>query len=268
MNLEELALSLFIDFAITVFLYLIVPVVYCIKNKPLSKKKIKRIITINAICVCVLFLIIKISLGGDAKVTGAVFLWSWVGYKMMKKKLCASNDTETQEEIISTGNNLDQENTNDNPSDIININIDSVDNENLQSKSLIENNLSSSKEEKIMAIITSKRIAAVISIVLCAVLYLSFLSAFTTQRDTYICYTTKTGECFHSMTCKCINTAYETTVYEACHEYKPCKYCNPCVEKYETTITDRNYFIPASICLPISVVVFLILSYKKKSTKP
>lgn len=116
----------------------------------------------------------------------------------------------------------------------------------------------------LMNIITSKRIAAIISILLCIALYLSFLSAFTTKRNTYICYTTKTGECFHSATCIYLNTAYETTVYEASQKYKACKYCNPCVEQYETTVTLRNYTVPALISVPVSAAVFLLLTLKKK----
>lgn len=119
-------------------------------------------------------------------------------------------------------------------------------------------------ERKILDMLTSKRIAAIISLVLCAALYLSFLSAFTTKRDTYICYTTKTGTHFHSATCKYLNTAYETTVYEASKKYKPCNYCNPCIEQYETTITYRNYVIPILISVPISATIFLLLTYKKK----
>lgn len=122
------------------------------------------------------------------------------------------------------------------------------------------------KENKLMNIITSKRIAAVISILLCITLYLSFLTmAFTNKRDTYICYTTKTGECFHSAICQYASkTAYETTVYEASQKYKPCNYCNPCIERYATTITERNYVAPLLISAPISAAVFLLLTYKKK----
>ena len=112
--------------------------------------------------------------------------------------------------------------------------------------------------------IISKRAAAIVSIILCVVLYLSFLSAFTTKRDTYICYTTKTGTHYHSPTCTYLDTAYETTVYEASRKYKPCNYCNPCVKNYETTITDRNYVIPAIISVPISTAVFFLLTYKKE----
>ena len=123
------------------------------------------------------------------------------------------------------------------------------------------------KEENVLSIVTSKRIAAVISIILCITLYLTFLTTvFTTKRDTYICYTTKTGAHYHSATCKLLNTAYETTVYEASRKYKPCEstYCNPCVEQYKTTITDRNYVIPLLISVPASAAVFLLLTYKKK----
>ena len=114
-------------------------------------------------------------------------------------------------------------------------------------------------------IIKSKRFAAIVSLLLCIVLYLSCLTlVFTTKRDTYICYTTKTGECFHSATCKYLNTSYETTVYEASQKYKMCKYCNPCVEKYETTIIVRDYISPLLISLPISALAFVILTFKKK----
>lgn len=129
---------------------------------------------------------------------------------------------------------------------------------------LPKEDIKAKKDKASFSLPLSKRIAAVISILLCVTLYLSFLSAFTIKRDTYICYTTKTGECFHSATCQYLNTAYETTVYEASKKYKVCKYCNPCVEQYATTITERNYVIPILISVPISGAVFLLLTYKKK----
>jgi hypothetical protein len=114
--------------------------------------------------------------------------------------------------------------------------------------------------------ILSKRIVAAISVLLCIVLYLLFLTtAFSNVRDTFICYTTKTGECYHSAVCKYTSkSAYETTVYEACRSYRPCNHCDPCVERYKTTITERNYIIPIFISVPISAAVFLLLTYKKK----
>lgn len=114
--------------------------------------------------------------------------------------------------------------------------------------------------------VTSKRTAAVISLLLCIALYLLFLTTvFTTQRDTYICYTTKTGECFHSAICKYIDkSAYETTVYEACQDYKPCDNCHPYTERYKTTITVRNYIYPILVSVPISILVFLLLWFGKE----
>ena len=115
----------------------------------------------------------------------------------------------------------------------------------------------------------SKRIALAISVFLCAIFYLSFLTlAFTekTSRDTYICYTTKTGTHFHSATCTYLNTAYETTVYEASKDYKPCNYCNPYLEAYKTkiTVTERNYLVPALISIPLSAIIFISLITEKK----
>ena len=95
-------------------------------------------------------------------------------------------------------------------------------------KDVSKENTENPPSREVLSLPNSKRIAAIISLVLCTVLYLSFLSAFTTKRDTYICYTTKTGTHFHSATCTYLNTAYETTVYEASRKYKPCNYCNPC----------------------------------------
>lgn len=117
---------------------------------------------------------------------------------------------------------------------------------------------------EVFSLTFSKRIAAIISIVLCAVLYLSFLSAFTTKRDTYICYVTEHGTHYHAPTCIYLDTARETTVYEVSRRYAPCNYCNPCIERYETTITYRNYVAPILISVPASAAVFLLLTYKKK----
>jgi hypothetical protein len=139
---------------------------------------------------------------------------------------------------------------------------------NEQSHEPIQNKAPSEEKPKENTKIISKRISAVISLLLCITLYLIFLTTvFTNERDTYICYTTKTGECFHSAVCQYISkSAYETTVYEASKKYRPCNHCNPCVKNYETTITERNYFIPLLISAPISTSVFFLLTYKKKDT--
>lgn len=121
--------------------------------------------------------------------------------------------------------------------------------------------------------LVSKQVAKIISLLLCVILYVVLLTTvFSTERNTYICYTTRTGEFFHSAICNYIedcnymsnNIVYETTVYEACKDYKPCSDCNPCTNYYKTTITTRNYIYPALISVPISVTVFLLLGYRKK----
>ena len=112
----------------------------------------------------------------------------------------------------------------------------------------------------------SKRVALVISILLCVTLYLLLLStAFTAKRDTYICYTTRTGECYHDDSCWYLKSAYETTVYEASQKgYRPCSRCNPCYKGNKTTIVTRNHTYPILISIPVSVTVFLLLGYQKK----
>ena len=117
-----------------------------------------------------------------------------------------------------------------------------------------------------MSLITSKRIATVISIVLCAVLYVSFLSVFSTKRETQICYVETKNERFHAHL-NCSNADefdYETTVYKACKNYTPCDHCYRYGEPSKTTIAERNYVAPLLISVPISAAVFLLLTYKKK----
>lgn len=120
-------------------------------------------------------------------------------------------------------------------------------------------------EEPVKQTFISKRIAAVVSFLLCITLYLAFLTTvFTIKRDTYICYTTNNGDLYHAATCVYLNTSYETTIYEACRDYKRCTHCNPSIEQYKTTITERNYVAPLLVSVPLSGVVFLLLTYKKK----
>ena len=127
--------------------------------------------------------------------------------------------------------------------------------------------------KKFFNIIQSKRLALVISILICATLYLSFLTlAFTTTREqgTYICYTVDGDTCFHSPICELIRnkdiSINETTVYEASKTHKKCNSCTHNIEAYKTTITvtERNYLIPALISLPISAVIFVALPIKEK----
>ena len=113
--------------------------------------------------------------------------------------------------------------------------------------------------------ITWGQFALVCSIIICIVLYTSFLfTAFSEEVDTYICYTTDTGECYHASYCQYLSQSrHQTTVYKATRNYRSCSRCNPCIEKYETTIVVRNYFLPALISVPTSVMVYLLMTRKK-----
>lgn len=123
------------------------------------------------------------------------------------------------------------------------------------------------KKAKIRELIRKiQNLAIPVSLVLCLILYFSFLTfAFTEKNyiDTYICYTTKTGECYHAAYCGYLyRSSYETTVYEAKKKnYRSCSRCNPCQDRYETSIIvkKRNYIAPALISIPISVATYFVL---------
>lgn len=126
---------------------------------------------------------------------------------------------------------------------------------------IISSNTQISQSEKNLS---WKRIVAVCSMILCIVLYIFFLTTvFSEKVDTYICYTTDTGECYHASYCQYLSQSrHKTTVYKATRSYRSCSRCNPCIEKYETTIVVRNYFLPALISVPTSVMVYLLLTKK------
>lgn len=115
-------------------------------------------------------------------------------------------------------------------------------------------------DKKIMKIITSKRIAAIIAILLCITLYFALLSnVFTTKQDTYTCYIVD-GQ-IHDINCYELDkkNPVETTVYEAIkdNQIHGCDFTN------QTTITQKNYVVPLLISTPISVLVYFILTSKK-----
>lgn len=106
-----------------------------------------------------------------------------------------------------------------------------------------------------------KQNAKAIAIILFIVTYiLLFTTVFTNEQDTYICYTTATGECYHAEYCHYLRqSSYQTTVYEAKDRYRPCSKCDPCIERYKITITERNYVTPLFISGSISVAIFFVL---------
>lgn len=94
-----------LDLLITSFGYLALPIFFCIKKKKFTKEKIKKITIINSVCVCLLFIIIRIALGGEGA-SGAVFIWSIVGYKIMMNYILRNDEEEccepkTEENDIS-----------------------------------------------------------------------------------------------------------------------------------------------------------------------
>ena len=86
---------------LTVFGYLLVPMIFIKKSLDKGikypKKKIKRIIIINCVIVWFIFRIITINLGGSGS-GSAVILWGYVGYWLMKK-VCLEEETVETEEI-------------------------------------------------------------------------------------------------------------------------------------------------------------------------
>ena len=121
---------------------------------------------------------------------------------------------------------------------------------------------------KIKNIEQYKKRAFIISLLLCSILYLAFLTlAFTEKRDTYICYTTKTGECYHAYYCSYLKySSHQTTVYQAERKkYRRCSSCNPFQDRLKTTITVRNYLAPALISIPISAITYIVIKKNKEN---
>lgn len=91
------------DIAITSFVYLLVPMIIWlapITDRTLSLSTIKKIVIINGVCCWLLIAIVSIETGGNGH-GAAVFLWSWVAYKMLKKKFVTtkpSKDTDKPKE--------------------------------------------------------------------------------------------------------------------------------------------------------------------------
>lgn len=70
----------------------------------MTKKQIKKVIIINAIVVCLLINIIISASGETPTASGAVFLWSWVGKKIMERVLLEDEKDESiQYQCMSCG---------------------------------------------------------------------------------------------------------------------------------------------------------------------
>ena len=93
MDWGELLFSLLVDLVVTTLFYLLVPVVLCVRHKPLTKEQIKKIVIINGVVVWLVFRIISMELTGEAGTGAAVFLWSAVANWLLKK-YCLKNEME------------------------------------------------------------------------------------------------------------------------------------------------------------------------------
>lgn len=83
------------DLIITVLFYLLIPVIFILRKKKYSKRKILSIIIINGLCIWLIFRIISGGPGGAAP----TYIWSSVAYLLMKKK-CLKEDTTNEDEEI------------------------------------------------------------------------------------------------------------------------------------------------------------------------
>lgn len=90
----ELLITLSVDLFITAIAYLIVPIIFIVRGKPLTLSQIKKIVVINGICVWLIFTIIRIEQGIDGT-SFAVVLWSYIAYLVMKKK-CLRSESDNE----------------------------------------------------------------------------------------------------------------------------------------------------------------------------
>ncbi len=94
MDTQTLIITIILNVLITATSYLAVPILLCTMDKKFSHSTIKKIVTINGAVVCLIFIIIKAT-AGTVRPSAAVFLWSSVGYFILKKGCLNTSDTHT-----------------------------------------------------------------------------------------------------------------------------------------------------------------------------
>ena len=100
MDAGEILGSLVISIFATAFVYLLVPVIVLLRDKEYTEKQLKKIAIINAIAVWFICRILE-SVMLDSSSTGAsVFLWGWVGYMLLKRKLTHPLPKNTGKELL------------------------------------------------------------------------------------------------------------------------------------------------------------------------
>ena len=77
--------ALLLDLILTIFGYMLVPVIIIIRGKKYPLKKLKTIAIVNGLVVWFIFTIIIINAGGESA-NASVILYSLIGYWLMKKK--------------------------------------------------------------------------------------------------------------------------------------------------------------------------------------
>ena len=83
---EEMLGLYLIDLIVTIFGYLLVPMMLVIVGKKYSWRTIRKIAIINSIVVWVIFRIITTKMTGESGNSYALILWGYVGYWIMNKK--------------------------------------------------------------------------------------------------------------------------------------------------------------------------------------
>ena len=74
-----------LDLIVTVFLYLIVPIILCLSERKMTLPQIKKIAILNGAMVWLIITIVRVEQGGDGK-SAAGLVWAFIAYWLMKKK--------------------------------------------------------------------------------------------------------------------------------------------------------------------------------------
>ena len=86
-------IMLLLDLALTICIYLFVPILLLIMQKKYSRKVLKRIVIINGICGYIIFMVLFAIIGSsDIPNVPAAFFWSYIGYAILKRRCITDND--------------------------------------------------------------------------------------------------------------------------------------------------------------------------------
>ncbi len=79
----EVLTAILLDLFSTIFAYLCLPTIYCLRRTQLTPSQVKKIVIVNSVCVWLIFTIIRIA-NGTGGIAGG-FLWCYVANWLMKK---------------------------------------------------------------------------------------------------------------------------------------------------------------------------------------